>query len=61
MNYRGYDDDEDDPLPVFTKNVSTSLSLPVKLLVKIDSIRGDVSRSKYIARILMEKLNVSVG
>jgi metal-responsive CopG/Arc/MetJ family transcriptional regulator len=35
--------------------ISTGLSLPYKLLRKIDTERGDVSRSRYILR-LLEKI-----
>jgi metal-responsive CopG/Arc/MetJ family transcriptional regulator len=34
------------------KHTSTGLSLPDKLLHKIDKERGDVSRSRFILRIL---------
>jgi metal-responsive CopG/Arc/MetJ family transcriptional regulator len=53
--------EQNEKIQVFTKNVSTSLSLPVKLLVKIDSVRGDVSRSKFIAKILMKELGVTIS
>jgi len=49
---------EDEEFPVFSKTISTSLSLPVKLLVKIDTARGDVSRSRFITKILIKELNV---
>jgi hypothetical protein len=35
--------------------ISTGLSLPIKLMRKIDMERGDVSRSKYLLRILEKK------
>jgi len=55
---KGLYNDYDKKEPIFSKNISTSLSLPVKLLVKIDTARGDVSRSRFIAKILIKDLNV---
>ena len=39
---------------------STGLSLPTELVRKIDSERGDISRSRYILR-LLEKLYIGYG
>jgi hypothetical protein len=36
------------------KNVSAGISLPHELMMKIDDDRGDVSRSKYILRIIQK-------
>jgi hypothetical protein len=41
-------------------STSTGLSLPTKLVRKIDSERGDISRSRYILR-LLEKLYIGYG
>lgn len=39
---------------------STGLSLPAELVRKIDRERGDISRSRYILR-LLEKLYIDYG
>jgi metal-responsive CopG/Arc/MetJ family transcriptional regulator len=39
---------------------STGLSLPTELVRKIDNERGDISRSRYILR-LLEKLYIGYG
>ena len=36
--------------------MTISLSLPPELLEEIDAQRGDVSRSKFVAKILEEKV-----
>jgi hypothetical protein len=35
-----------------SKYISTGLSLPVSLMQKIDTERGDISRSRFIFRLL---------
>lgn len=36
------------------KNASAGISLPYELMMRIDEERGDVSRSKYILRIIQK-------
>jgi len=40
--------------------VTISLSLPLELLERIDAIRGDVSRSKFVAKILEKSMKRGV-
>jgi metal-responsive CopG/Arc/MetJ family transcriptional regulator len=40
------------------KNISKGISLPIEVLRKIDSLRGDVSRSKFLLRML-ERLDIT--
>jgi metal-responsive CopG/Arc/MetJ family transcriptional regulator len=49
-----YDDDFEEP--VYSKTVHVTITLPTKIVSRIDSRRGDTSRSRYISRILEEKL-----
>jgi metal-responsive CopG/Arc/MetJ family transcriptional regulator len=38
------------------QNIAKGISLPEDVLRKIDSLRGDISRSKYLLRILEKYL-----
>lgn len=44
------------PRKVLTNTVGVSMKLPVDLVVKIDTDRGDIPRGKYIQRILEKDL-----
>ena len=44
------------PKRVLTKTVGVSIKLPIDLIVKIDTDRGDIPRGKYIQRILERDL-----
>jgi hypothetical protein len=53
--YPGNDSDEE-PLRVIANKVSISLTMDTYLVAKIDSLRGDTSRSAYVCRILNKHL-----
>lgn len=46
------EEDDEDQVPIFARNVSVSISLPIELVNKIDTVRKDVNRSRFILRII---------
>lgn len=48
-----YEEDEDqDQVPIYARNVPVSISLPIELVNKIDTVRKDVNRSRFLLRII---------
>jgi hypothetical protein len=42
-------------ITILKKVIPTGLSLPIELMWQIDSERGDISRSRYVLRILQRQ------
>jgi metal-responsive CopG/Arc/MetJ family transcriptional regulator len=40
-----------------SKSIATGLSLPAELYIRIEAERGDISRSRYLLRLLEKALN----
>ena len=44
--------EEDEQIPIYARNVSISISLPIELVNRIDTMRKDVNRSRFLLRII---------
>ena len=52
-----YEDEDNEQIPIYARNVSISVSLPIELVNRVDTLRKDVNRSRFILRIIEKALD----